>query len=186
MADQENYALDWTDEVEDSGMDFILLGEGDYVFVVEKFDKERYEGGDKVPPCPRATLTLAIPLPDGRTARVFDRILLYSGNKWRIFRFFESLGFEGNQDGKMMSHWDEIVGRQGVVRIKQRKYTTKNGDEKITNDVDSYIKPAEVNNDSLIKTQQQYTQPQPVQQTAPQAQPQPVAAPTAQQQQWNL
>lgn len=186
MADQENYALDWTDEVEDSGMDFILLGEGDYVFVVEKFDKERYEGGDKVPPCPRATLTLAIPLPDGRTARVFDRILLYSGNKWRIFRFFESLGFEGNQDGKMMSHWDEIVGRQGVVRIKQRKYTTKNGDEKITNDVDSYIKPAEVNNDSLIKTQQQYTQPQPVQQTAPQAQPQPAAAPAAQQQQWNL
>lgn len=186
MADQENYALDWTDEVEDSGMDFILLGEGDYVFVVEKFDKERYEGGNKVPPCPRATLTLAIPLPDGRTARVFDRILLYSGNKWRIFRFFESLGFEGNQDGKMMSHWDEIVGRQGVVRIKQRKYTTKNGDEKITNDVDSYIKPAEVNNDSLIKTQQQYTQPQPVQQTAPQAQPQPAAAPAAQQQQWNL
>lgn len=186
MADQENYALDWTDEVEDSGMDFILLGEGDYVFVVEKLDKERYEGSEKVPPCPRATITLAIPLPDGRTARVFDRILLYSGNEWRIFRFFECFGFEKNENGKMVPHWDEIIGQQGVVRIKQREYTNKNGEKKVTNDVDCYIKKSEVNNDSLIKTQEQYAQPQQVQQAAPQAQPQPVAAPAAQQQQWNL
>lgn len=186
MADQENQTLDWTDEVEDSGTDFVLLKEGDYVFVVEKLDKERYEGSEKVPNCPRATITLAIPLPDGRTARVFDRILLYKGNEWRIFRFFECLGFEKNENGKMAPHWNEVVGQQGVVRIKQREYTNKKGEKKTTNDVDSYIKKSEVNNDSLLKTQQQYTQPQPVQQTAPQAQPQPVAAPTAQQQQWSM
>ncbi len=185
MADQENYALDWTDEVEDDGLDYILLEEGDYTCVVEKLDKERYEGSDKVPPCPRANITLLIPLADGRTAHVFDRILLYSGNKWRIYRLFEAFGFESNQDGKMIPHWDEIIGRQGVVRIKQRKYTNKNGDEKITNDVDSYIKPTEVNNDALIKAQQPYQQAQPAQVVQPQ-QSQPVAAPAAQQQQWSM
>lgn len=177
----DNESLDWDDEIEDNGIEYIELQEGDYVFVVEKFERERFEGSDKVPACPRAALTLAIPLSDGRTAHVFDGLLLYKGNGWRITRFFECLGYTRDvETQKIKPAWNEIIGKSGVVTIKQREYTNRNGENRTTNSVDRYIKPDEVNNERLVQ----------ISSASLPATPQPTPAvqvqPANQQQQWSL
>lgn len=172
-----NYELDWDSEYEDNGSDFILLDPGIYAFVVDKVEKERYEGSAKVPPCPRAAISLRIVLPDGRETTVFDSILLYSGGTWRVNRFFEGLGFKKEPSAAdpsnlvMKPHWNEVVGKSGYVKIKHRTYKTKDGEDRTTNDIDSYIHPDDF--DKVIGAQQ----PAPVQQPATQ----PAAAPQQQQ-----
>ena len=48
MAMNENYAVDrelsWDDAIENDGPEFVLLPEGEYDFVVERFDRERHNG----------------------------------------------------------------------------------------------------------------------------------------------
>ena len=166
---------DWDSEYEDNGSGFILLDPGYYPFTVDKLEKEYYEGSEKVPPCPRASLTLKIQLVDGRETSVFDSILLYSGGTWRVNRFFEALGFQkepsvADPDKLIMKpHWGEVIGKQGWVKIKNRSYTTKNGEDRTTNDIDEYVDPKDWN--KALASYQQTAQP-----TA-----QPVAAPQAQQ-----
>lgn len=50
MAEYENKALGWDEEVEmGEGGDFILLPPGDYDFTVETFERARFEGSAKAP-----------------------------------------------------------------------------------------------------------------------------------------
>lgn len=185
MATTDNTALDWDSEYEDNGSGFILLDPGYYPFTVDKLEKEYYEGSEKVPPCPRASLTLKIQLVDGRETSVFDSILLYSGGTWRVNRFFEALGFQkepslADPDKLIMKpHWGEVIGKQGWVKIKNRSYTTKNGEDRTTNDIDEYVDPKDWNKAlaSYQQTSQPAAQPAPVQQQ----QAQTVAAPQPQQ-----
>ena len=52
MAEYENKALGWDEEVEmGEGGDFILLPPGDYDFTVETFERARFEGSAKAPAC---------------------------------------------------------------------------------------------------------------------------------------
>ncbi len=183
----DNEALDWDDEIEDNGIEYIKLDEGDYVFVIENLQRERFEGSDKAPECPRAALTLAIPLGDGRTAHVYDGILIHKENGWRVTRFFESLGFVKEPSAKdpnkliMRPHWNEVIGKTGVATIKQRTYTNRNGEERTTNSVDRYLKPDEVNNERLVQISSASLPA-----AAPQPTPAAQAQPANQQQQWSL
>ena len=53
-------AFGWDDEIKNDGPDFVLLPEGDYLFTVTAFERARYEGGAKLPPCSMAKLTIRI------------------------------------------------------------------------------------------------------------------------------
>lgn len=144
MAEMENKALDWDDDVEDVANEYILLDEGNYAFTVDSYARERYEGSAKVPPCPRANVSLVIDLPDGRSAKISDRILLYTGGQWRISQFFKCLGFQKDPEtDKITPKWNEAPGKSGIVNIKQRTYTNNDGEERTTNDVSRYLSPEE-------------------------------------------
>ena len=41
----------WEDEIVNEGGDFVLLPEGDYDFTVAKYERARYDGSAKMPPC---------------------------------------------------------------------------------------------------------------------------------------
>lgn len=134
-------ALDWEGEVSDEG-GFTLLEPGVYPFVVGGLAKERYEGGSKIGPCPRARITLGVMTESG-IVDVQDSLLLHSKTAWRVARFFEALGFVKNPEtGKVPMAWNQIEGRQGYVKIKARKYTY-NGEERQANEVEEYLKPAD-------------------------------------------
>lgn len=142
MADQDmGQALDWEGEVSDEG-GFVLLEPGVYPFVVTRLEKERYEGGSKVGPCPRAKLTLSVMAPSG-DATVFDRILLHSRTQRLVARFFEGLGFPRNPEtGRFPMAWNQVEGRGGYAEIKVREYESK-GERYRSNEVARYLPPSE-------------------------------------------
>ena len=75
MNDQ-NMFLDWNDEIENDGQEFVTLEEGDYIFEVTGFERGRFPGGPKIPACNKAALTLQVKTPDG-VAVIRTDLLLY-------------------------------------------------------------------------------------------------------------
>ena len=65
MSDYENkgYELDWDSEIENEGSDFIVAEPGDYDFVVTNFERGRFQGSAKMPPCNQAKLTIRLEIP---------------------------------------------------------------------------------------------------------------------------
>ncbi|MEG2368760.1 MAG: hypothetical protein RSB04_10820 [Gordonibacter sp.] len=135
-------AMDWEGEVSDEG-GFTLIPEGTYAFEITKLEKERFEGSAKMAACPRAAITLNICTNSGWTP-IVDRIMLNTKMQWRVAKFFEALGFQKNPEtGNVPMAWSQVVGKQGWVKVKIRKYTRKDGGEGSSNEVDAYLKPEE-------------------------------------------
>ena len=66
MADQvQGKELGWNDTIEHDGSDWVLLPPGEYPFTVEKFERARFAGSAKLPPCNQAKLTLTVGDDDG-------------------------------------------------------------------------------------------------------------------------
>ena len=91
MENNQNMFLDWNDSIETDGQEFVLLPEGDYNFVVTNFERGRFPGGQKVPACNKATITVQIQTNDGIAMVKFD-LLLYRSLEWRISSFFRCIG----------------------------------------------------------------------------------------------
>ena len=68
----QGHELGWEDEIQQESS-FILLPEGDYRFTVEKFDRARHNGSDKIPPCNKAILHFRVFSPDGSSVLLQDR-----------------------------------------------------------------------------------------------------------------
>lgn len=189
----EGYALDWDAEIENEGTPFVVAEPGDYNFTVVNFERARFNGSAKMPPCNQAKLTLKLDMPDGQVCEVKHNIFLHSKTEWRLCEFFTAIG-QRKHGQKVSMNWNAVIGANGRCKITKRKFTNSNtGKEMEANDVEKFYEPAE---DNLPFTypqtspqmapqkpqsygQQGYAQPQ--QGYAPPqgyAQPQPYAAPS--------
>lgn len=128
-------ALEWDDEIsqEDS---YILLEEGDYNFTVTAFERARFPGSAKIPPCNKAALTLTVETPDG-TATVKCDLILYSTLEWRICEFFRAIGQKKHGETVTMN-WGAVTGSKGRARFVPRTYTKKDGSTGTVNDVEKF------------------------------------------------
>ena len=87
----DNNIMNWDDVIENDGQEYILLPEGDYNYRVTNFERGQFPGGPKIPPCPKASLTLTVDTEQGTaTARV--DLLLYRTVEWKMAAFFRSIG----------------------------------------------------------------------------------------------
>ncbi len=155
---QENgHELGWDDEIQQESS-WVLLPEGDYRFTVEKFDRARYNGGDKVPACPKAIVTFRVFDGSGNSVLITENFLLHSKMEWKLSEFFASIGMKQKGEKAQMK-WNEIYGKSGVCYVKIRNYKKNDGSDGQSNQIDK-----------LYPT---YDQPQ-IAQNAPQ---QPYAAP---------
>lgn len=130
-------AFGWNDTITNDGTDFKLLEPGTYPFEITKIEKEYYNGSAKVPPCPRAKLTLRVgTAPDVTT--ITDSILLYDGAEWRIAQFFRSIGAK-KHGAEYEMNWDDdfIVGKCGTCDVSIREYEYQ-GETRKTNDIARY------------------------------------------------
>lgn len=147
MAEMQDVALDWDvceadpDDGQHGG--WTLLPEGFYPFRVERMERERYQGSQKMPQCPMAKLTLAVAGTDGRETTVQQRLYITRNQLWKVSRFMESVGRGRNADGKVIIDWGGIEGMGGFVKLKVRSYTGRDGQERQTNDVEWFVKPEE-------------------------------------------
>lgn len=147
MAEMQDVALDWdvceADPDDDSHGGWTLLPEGFYPFRVERMERERYQGSQKMPQCPMAKLTLSVTGADGRDTTVQQRLYITRNQLWKVSRFMESVGRGRNGAGKVIIDWGGIEGSTGWVKLKVRSYTGRDGQERQTNDVEWFVKPEE-------------------------------------------
>ena len=147
MAEMQDVALDWdvceADPDDGSHGGWTLLPEGFYPFRVERMERERYQGSQKMPQCPMAKLTLAVAGTDGRETAVQQRLYITRNQLWKVSRFMESVGRGRNGAGKVIIDWGGIEGSTGWVKLKVRSYTGRDGQERQTNDVEWFVKPEE-------------------------------------------
>lgn len=119
-------AFGWDDEIKNDGPDFVLLPEGDYLFTVTGFERARYEGGAKLPPCSMAKLTIRIHGGDKGETSVTHRLYLHSRCEGLLCAFFESIG-QRKHGEPLRPRWDELVGAQGLAHVGVREFTKKSG-----------------------------------------------------------
>lgn len=131
MAQDRGTALGWEDEAQVQDNQYDVLPEGEYTYEVVNFRRERFDGSDKMSPCPVAALQLKCTNKQtGITATAFCRLYLNSKVLWRISAFFKSCGLldpnaaEGTN--MPMSLFGQCVGRTGTVKVKVSK-STKGG-----------------------------------------------------------
>lgn len=132
-----NMLMDWGDTIENDGSEFVILAEGDYNFTVTDFERGRFPGSAKIPPCNKAALTLSVDTPEGTATVKFD-LILYRSLEWRISSFFRCIGQKKHGE-KLTMDWTKVVGSRGRAHFKPRTYVGKDGSDKQANDVDKFI-----------------------------------------------
>lgn len=134
--EDKNMCMDWNDTIENDGQEFVLLPEGDYNFTVTNFERGRFVGGQKIPACNKATITVQIKADEGVASVKFD-LFLYRTVEWKIAAFFRSIGQKKHGE-KLAMDWNKVIGAKGRCHVKQRDYTNNNGEERTVNDIDKF------------------------------------------------
>lgn len=139
MGDMER-ALDWNDEIEEEGGDFILLPEGDYEFMVESVERGRHPGSAKLPPCNKAILGIRIDAPQG-SVTLNHNLFLHTKTEKILSAFFISIG-QKKKGEKAPMNWN-IVGSSGRCKVGIHKYTREGGEERTYNDIKQFYEKEE-------------------------------------------
>lgn len=126
--------LGWEDEIENEGSPRVVLEPGEYPFTVQSFERARFAGSEKVPPCPQAVVHLQVNTPEG-PAPMNVNLLLHSRFEWKLCAFFLSLGLRKHNE-KLRMNWPATVGRSGRCKITKNKYTDRSGVEREGNEVE--------------------------------------------------
>jgi len=125
--------LDWDSTIENDGQGFVLLDEGDYDFTVTGFEKGMHNGSAKIPPCPKAMLTLSVDTPAG-VAEIKENMILYKTMEWKLSSFFRCIGLKKHGE-RLVMKWDHVLGASGRAHIVQREYVGNDGVSRKANNV---------------------------------------------------
>lgn len=135
--------LGWDDEIEkDSSSDFTLLPAGEYAFEVTEFTRERYNGGEKLPPCNMAVVGIKIDGGELGSTTINERLFLHTKTEGILCAFFTSIGQRQHGD-KVKMNWGQVVGSKGRAKFGIRKYTADDGEPREINQVKRWLEPVE-------------------------------------------
>lgn len=134
------YALDWDDVIQYTESSFVLLPAGEYPFTVTGFDRQNFDGSDKVPPCKMAVLHLAVDGGDQGTANVDERLYLHTSMMWKLSEFFTAIG-QLQKDGSVRMNWNAVPGSTGRVKLSVNQYKNKKGEDRTNNRVEHFLPP---------------------------------------------
>lgn len=141
MAENIERAFEWDDEIEHDGGSFLLLDDGDYTFSVTKFERGHHGGSEKIPPCNKAILSIAIETPEG-TATINCNLFLHSKFEWKLCQFFTSIG-QRQHGEKLKMDWSKVIGAIGRCKIGTRTWKKDDGSEGKSNEVLEFYEPAD-------------------------------------------
>jgi len=151
-------AFEWDDVVQNDGEEFEVLPECDCDFEVKSFERGRYPGGEKIPPCNKAILKIKVTNAEGKSTTVNHSLLLHSKCEGLICAFFTAIG-QRKHGEQLRMNWNTVVGSKGRCRLGIRTFkSTKNGEDMKTNEIKRFYEPADAR------------QPAPAAQAAPIAQ----------------
>lgn len=179
---QNERELSWDDTIEKDGGSFVTLPAGDYYFTVAKFERSRFTGSDKMPPCNQAKLELTVHSPDQGNVTVFHNLFLHTKTEGLLSNFFSAIG-QKKKGEPLRMNWNAVVGAKGKLKLEVRNYK-HNGEDRSHNQVKTFFSydeafPADQQT-PVQSNQQPYQQQQPPQQGYQQPQQQPPFPPAQQ------
>ena len=132
--------LDWDSEITQDAPEYILLPEGNYPFMVQGLEKGLYDGdSEKIGRgCPMATLKIVVDGGELGHTSIQDRLYLTSNMEWKLGTFFRCIGQKDHGKSYKMD-WNNVIGKQGLCKVKIRTYTGNDGQPKQTNQIDKYL-----------------------------------------------
>lgn len=119
--------LSWDDEIQQESS-WILLPDGDYKFTVEKFNRARHNGSEKVPPCPKAIVSFRVFDGKGNSTLITENLFLHTSMEWKLSEFFASIGMKQKGE-KARMNWNEVYGKSGVCHVKIHNYKKKDNSD---------------------------------------------------------
>lgn len=149
--------LGWDDTIERDGGDFILLPAGDYNFTVTKFERGRFNGSDKMPPCNQAKLEITVHSPEHGDVVVFHNLFLHTKTEGLLSNFFAGIG-QKKKGEKLRMNWNTVVGSKGRLKLEINKFRGRDGEEKTNNQVKTFYSYEDLNQQPV--QQQNNQQPQ--------------------------
>lgn len=133
--------LEWDDEIQNDGGAFEVLPEGDYDFRVDKFERARHGGSDKIPPCNKAVLTLSVYGPEA-SGTLQTNLFLYSKFEWKLCQFFTAIGQRKHGEAMRMN-WGSVPGSTGRCHVGIRTWQGNDGKEREGNEITEFYDPEE-------------------------------------------
>lgn len=132
--------LDWDSEITKDTQEFVLLPEGNYPFMVQGLEKGLYDGdSEKIGKgCPMAVLKIVVNGGELGNTSLTDRLYLSSSMEWKLGSFFRCIGQKTHGKAYKMD-WDNVIGKEGLCKIKVREYVGNDGQPKKTNQIDKYL-----------------------------------------------
>lgn len=127
----------WDDEIQkDGGEGFVLLPAGDYNFTVTKFERARFAGSEKMPPCNQAKMEITVHSPEHGDVVVFHNLFLHSKTEGLLSNFFAGVGLKKKGEPLRMN-WNATLGRKGRLKLEVRNYT-HNGEPRSSNQIKNF------------------------------------------------
>ena len=102
MAVDNNGVLDWGDEIEKESS-FVELPAGDYEFTIDHYERARFNGSDKLPPCNMATVYFNIRTFDGQEVQIRENFILHKKMEWKLSELFRGVGLKGENEKIVMA-----------------------------------------------------------------------------------
>lgn len=137
----QNREFAWDDEIQNDGGNFEVLPEGDYNFRVEKFERARHGGSEKIPACNKAILSLTVSNPDA-SGTVQTNLFLYSKFEWKLCQFFTSIG-QRKHGEVMRMNWGAVPGASGRCHVGVRTWKGNDGKDHDGNEITEFYDPEE-------------------------------------------
>jgi len=134
--------LGWEDQIEKDSKPFVLLPEGDYEFKVVNFERKRFEGSTKLPPCNQAVLSLQIVLPNGESTTIEHSLFLHTITEGLLCQFFTCIG-QRKHGEKVSMNWSKVIGATGRATVKIDQWDGKDGETRQSNKIKKFLEPEE-------------------------------------------
>jgi len=141
MSEDQDRELQWNDAIEHDGSDFVLLPAGEYPFRVVRFERKRFAGSAKLPPCNRATLTLEVGDAETSTT-IMHNLFLHTRTEGLLCQFFRAIGARKHSERVVMD-WTKVVGATGRCKVGVRDWTGKDGSTKQSSQIERFLDPGE-------------------------------------------
>lgn len=147
MQQEQGRELNWNDTIVNDGDDFILLEPGEYSFSIANFERGRFKGSAKLPPCNKAILSISIIDEKGqKLSTIQHNLFLHTITEGLVCQFFRSIGARKSGE-KLQMNWNTVIGARGRCKVGVRNWTGKDGQEYQSNQIEKFLDPP-ANNDN--------------------------------------
>lgn len=107
----EGRELGWDDNITQESS-FIELPEGDYDFTINHYERGRFSGSAKIPPCNKATVFFDVKDADANEVSIRQDFLLHTKMEWKLSELFRSVGLK-KEGEEVRMNWNALPGLSG-------------------------------------------------------------------------